>query len=71
MTSTPDPLAARLTVVLSDAQRRYRSQRGWGALAFPPFPPDQLVEVAQDLVPFLRELVVEVVEALRAQEATR
>lgn len=57
----PDPLANRLAVLLVDFQRRYRSQRGWGALVFPAVPADQIDEFAADLAPILRQVVLEVV----------
>jgi hypothetical protein len=68
-TTTPDPLAARLAVLLTDWQRRYRrSQRGWGAFVFPAVPDAEFVHLAAELAPLMRELVIEV---LHAQKATQ
>jgi hypothetical protein len=54
-----DPLVARLAEVLSAAQHRYRTQRGWGAMVTPPIPPRLIDEVATGLAPLLRDLVRE------------
>lgn len=56
-----DPLTHRLTEVLTAAQHRYRTQRGWGAYTSIPIPAGLIDEVAAGLAPVLRELVREAV----------
>lgn len=58
-----DDLVARIQTLLVAAQRRYRQQRGFGALVTPAIPDRMLDEVARGLAPVLRDLVREAVAA--------
>jgi hypothetical protein len=60
---TDHDLTARLTEVLVAAQRRYRTQRGWGALTSIPIPNGLIDEIAVSVAPVLRDLVREAVKA--------
>lgn len=59
--SHPDPLVNRIEQVLVAAQRRYRQQRGFGAIVTPIIPDRLIDEVAAGLAPVLRDLVREAV----------
>jgi hypothetical protein len=64
-----DPLVARLSEVLVAAQRRHRTQRGWGAYTSVPIPNGLIDEIAAGIAPVLRELVREAVR--EQQQAAR
>lgn len=49
-----DPLAARLAEVLTAAQHRHRTRRGFGALVTPPVPPAVIDAFAEALLPIIR-----------------
>ena len=65
-----DPLAHRLAEVLTAAQHRWRTGRGWGAICTPPIPAGLLDEVAAGLAPVLRELAREAAEQVGGPCAT-
>jgi hypothetical protein len=50
-----DPLVAELAKALVDAQRDYRTRRGFGAYVTPAIPPGMIEEFAATLVPAIRK----------------
>lgn len=67
MNASPDPLVARLAELLTAAQHRYRTRRGWGAFVFPPIPAEQIDAIAQAFAPILRIAAAEAADEVTAR----
>jgi hypothetical protein len=67
--ANPDPLACRLAEAITAAQYRWRTQRGWGAFAFPAMTCQQIDALAAALAPILRMAALEAADEVIARRA--